>query len=85
MSVRDQPYIYEVKRHSNERHPLFYLMSFTSLYRKAYIPLTDIVIGHICYLSVIVPRPPIHPFHNPPYAKRTFLNPPFDLILTRGK
>jgi len=30
-------YISEVKRHSNERHPLFYLMSFISLYS----PLTD--------------------------------------------
>ena len=35
------------KRHSNERHPLFYFMSFTN----PCCPLTAIVIGHIIYIN----------------------------------
>jgi hypothetical protein len=37
----------KVKRHSNERHPLFYFISFTTLGS----PLTDIVIVHIVYIN----------------------------------
>jgi hypothetical protein len=36
-----------VKRHSNERHPLFYFISFTTLC----FPRTDIVIVHIVYMN----------------------------------
>ena len=32
MSVRNQPKSYEVKRHSNEHHPLFYFISFIGIY-----------------------------------------------------
>jgi hypothetical protein len=39
--------MYEVKWHSNEHHPLFYFMSFTTLCS----PLTDIVIVHIVYIN----------------------------------
>ena len=39
--------MYEVKRHSNERHPLFYFISFIGIY----YPLTDIVIVHIVYIN----------------------------------
>ena len=38
--------IYEVKRHSNECHPLFYFISFTTMCS----PLTDIVFVHIVYI-----------------------------------
>jgi hypothetical protein len=38
---------YEVKRHSDERHPLFYFISFIGIYS----PLTDIVIVHIVYIN----------------------------------
>ena len=47
MSVRNQPKIYEVKRHSNERHTLFCFISFIGIY----YPLTDIVIVHIVYIN----------------------------------
>jgi hypothetical protein len=45
MAVSDQPYIYEVNRHSNERQPLFYFISFTN----PCSPLTAIVIVYIFY------------------------------------
>jgi hypothetical protein len=74
MSVRD----YEVKRHSNERHPLFYFISFINLR----YPLTDIVmmmslfvfseanIIHIVYINEKNPRIPLvfpsaHPSAHP--------------------
>jgi hypothetical protein len=47
MAVSDQSYIYEGKWHSNDRHPLFYFISFTT---PGY-PLTAIVIGHIFYIN----------------------------------
>jgi hypothetical protein len=79
MSVRNQPQIYEVKRHCNERHPLFYFMSFIN----PYFPLTDIVIGHICYIHETTPRPPLahsSPTHPPiPRANsKTTLQLPFN-------
>ena len=43
----DQPQIYEVKRHSNERHLLFYFMSFTN----PCSPLTATVIVHTVYIN----------------------------------
>jgi len=52
MSVRNQPQIYDVKRHSNERHPLFYFVSFIGIYS----PLTDIVIVHIVYTNESNPQ-----------------------------
>jgi hypothetical protein len=55
MAVSDQPYIYEVKRRSNERHPLFYFMSFA----KPCSPLTAIVIVQIFYINETT-SPPIH-------------------------
>ena len=42
--------IYEVKRHSNECHPLFYFISFTTRCSR----LTDIVIVHIARVCVCV-------------------------------
>ena len=48
-------YFYEVKMHSNERHPLFYLISFIGIYS----PLTDIVIIHIVYINETNPYTPI--------------------------
>ena len=60
MAVSDQPYIYEVKRHSIERHPLFYFMSFTN----PCSPLTAIVIVHIFYVNETTP-PPIQDFPKP--------------------
>jgi hypothetical protein len=48
----------QAKRHSNERHPVFYFMSFIN----PYSPLTDIVIVHIFYINETTPRPRIHPF-----------------------
>ena len=43
---------YEVKRHSDERHPLFYFISFIGIYS----PLTDIVIIHIVYINETNPE-----------------------------
>jgi hypothetical protein len=43
-----------VKRHSNERHPLFYFISFIN----PHSPLTDIVIVHIVYMNETIPLPP---------------------------
>ena len=54
MSVRNQLQIDEVKRQSNERRPLFYFISFTTLCS----PLTDIVIVHIVYINETIPLPP---------------------------
>ena len=46
--------IYEVKRRSNERHPFFYFMSFTT----PCSPLTDIVIVHIVCINETNLGPP---------------------------
>jgi hypothetical protein len=45
--------IYEVKRHSIERHPLFYITSSIN----PYSPLTDIVFKHIFYVNETIPAP----------------------------
>ena len=68
MSVRD---FYEVKMHSNERHPLFYFISFTTLC----CPHTDIVFVHIVYIHETHPsthslNPPIHPFLKPTHPPK---------------
>ena len=46
--------IYEVKRHSKERHPSFYFISFIN----PHSPLADIVIVHIVYINETIPPPP---------------------------
>ena len=63
MSVRNQLQIDEVKRQSNERHPLFYFISFTTLCS----PLTDIVIVHIVYINETNPltlKPALPPYRH---------------------
>jgi hypothetical protein len=45
--------MYEVKRHSIERHPLFYFTSF----KNPYSPPTDVVIVQIVYINENIPPP----------------------------
>jgi hypothetical protein len=47
----------EVKRHSNERHPVFYFISFINQHS----PLTHIVFKHIFYINETI-SPPIHDY-----------------------
>jgi hypothetical protein len=61
-----EPYIYEVKRHSNEHHPLFYFMSFTN--PCSFLSLTVIVIVLIVYINKTTSSPipsTLEPDHQP--------------------
>jgi hypothetical protein len=49
--------IYEVKRHSNERHPLFYFINFTT--RAPPLPTS------LLYISFVLMNPTLKPTHPP--------------------